>query len=80
MLSLQLKSGEYVTIGEEIAVQVFKQSGDSFHVAVKAPAKSLSCEGKFLSVQSVVPMVCTGGRHKVHLSSDIMPSVWKHGH
>ena len=37
MLSLQLKSGEYVTIGEEIAVQVFKQSGDSFHVAVKAP-------------------------------------------
>ena len=37
MLSLQLKSGEYITIGEEIAVQVFEQPGSSFRVAVKAP-------------------------------------------
>ena len=48
MLSLQLKSGEYVTIGEEIAVQVFKQSGDSFHVAVKAPREVPILRGKVL--------------------------------
>jgi len=37
MLSLQLKSGEYITIGEDIAVQVFKQSGSTFRLEVKAP-------------------------------------------
>ena len=37
MLSLQLKSGEYLTIGEDITVQVFKQSGSAFCVSVKAP-------------------------------------------
>lgn len=37
MLSLQLKSGEYLTIGDDIAVQIFEQSGSAFRVAVKAP-------------------------------------------
>ena len=37
MLSLQLKSGDYLTIGDNIAVQIFEQSGSSFRVAVKAP-------------------------------------------
>ena len=37
MLSLQLKSGEYLTIGDNIAVQIFEQSGSSFKVSVKAP-------------------------------------------
>ena len=37
MLSLQLKSGEYLTIGDDIAVQIFKQSGSVFRVEVKAP-------------------------------------------
>lgn len=37
MLSLQLKSGEYLTIGEDIAVQVFQQPGSSIRVEVKAP-------------------------------------------
>ena len=46
MLSLQLKSGEYVTIGEDIAIQVFKQSGDAFHVAVKAPREIPILRGK----------------------------------
>ena len=36
MLSMQLKSGEYLTIGEDIVVQVF-QVGSSFRVAVEAP-------------------------------------------
>ena len=27
MLSLQLKSGEYLTIGDDIVVQVFEQGG-----------------------------------------------------
>lgn len=37
MLSLQLKSGEYLTIGDDIAIQIFQQSGSAFSVAVKAP-------------------------------------------
>ncbi len=36
MLSLQLKSGDYVTIGEDIVVQVY-QNGPGFRVAIKAP-------------------------------------------
>ena len=37
MLSLQLKSGEYLTIGDHIAVQIFQQTGSCFQVAVQAP-------------------------------------------
>ena len=37
MLFLQLKSGEYLTIGEDIAVQVFLDTGSRIRVAVKAP-------------------------------------------
>ena len=37
MLFLQLKSGEYLTIGENITVQVFRDAGDRIRVAVKAP-------------------------------------------
>lgn len=36
MLPLQLKSGEYLTIGEDIVVQVF-DAGGSIRVAVQAP-------------------------------------------
>lgn len=36
MLSLQLKSGDYVTIGKDIVVQVY-QNGPGFRVAIKAP-------------------------------------------
>ena len=36
MLSLQLKSGEYVTIGDNIVVQVF-QVGQNFHMKIDAP-------------------------------------------
>ena len=46
MLSLQLKSGEYITIGDDIAVQVFQQSGSSFRVAVKAPRELTILRGE----------------------------------
>ena len=36
MLSVSLNSGEYITIGDNIVVQVFR-TGDSFRVAVEAP-------------------------------------------
>ena len=47
MLSLQLKSGEYLTIGDDIAVQVF-QTGPSFRVAVKAPREVPIVRGEVL--------------------------------
>ena len=37
MLTLRIKSGEYITIGEDVAVQIFQRPGDSFEVSVKAP-------------------------------------------
>lgn len=37
MLFLQLKPGEYLTIGEDIAIQVFPDTGSKIRVAVKAP-------------------------------------------
>lgn len=37
MLFLQLRSGEYLTIGEDIAIQVFQDNGNKIRVAIKAP-------------------------------------------
>lgn len=37
MLSLRMRSGEYLTIGEEIAIQVFPESGTAVRVAISAP-------------------------------------------
>ena len=48
MLSLQLKSGDYLTIGDDIAVQIFQQSGSAFSVAVKAPREILILRGEVL--------------------------------
>ena len=44
MLSLQLKSGDYLTIGDEIAVQIFQQPGGAFSVSVKAPREIRNLE------------------------------------
>jgi len=48
MLSLQLKSGEYLTIGSDIAVQIFEQSGSSFRVSVQAPREIPILRGEVL--------------------------------
>ena len=37
MLFLQLKEGEYLTIGEDIVIQVFPDSSTSARLAIKAP-------------------------------------------
>ena len=37
MLSLRLKSGEYLTIGENITIQVFKQAGSAICLEIQAP-------------------------------------------
>lgn len=37
ILSLPLKSGEYLTIGEDIAVQVFQDAGNKIQVGIAAP-------------------------------------------
>lgn len=46
MLCLQLKDGEYLTIGEEIAVQVFRGPGPQIRVAVKAPREMTVLRGE----------------------------------
>lgn len=46
MLCLQLKDGEYLTIGEEIAIQVFHGPGAQIRVAVKAPREMTVLRGE----------------------------------
>lgn len=48
MLFLQLKSGEYLTIGEDIVIQVFRETGDKIRVAVKAPRELSVLRGEVL--------------------------------
>ena len=46
MLSLQLKDGEYLTIGEDIVIQVFTNS--TIRVAVQAPREMTVLRGEVL--------------------------------
>ncbi|MCI8455339.1 MAG: carbon storage regulator [Lachnospiraceae bacterium] len=48
MLSLQMKSGEYLTIGDHVVVQVFKESGPQFRVSIQAPKEVSIVRGKVL--------------------------------
>ena len=48
MLFLQMKSGEYLTIGDDIAVQVFRDRGEKIRVAVKAPRELTVLRGELL--------------------------------
>lgn len=55
MLTLRLKSGEYLTIGEDIAVQVFRQKGNYFEVAVKAPREVPIFRGEVFEQENARP-------------------------
>ena len=46
MLCLQLKDGEYLTIGDDIAVQVFRGPGPQIRVAVCAPRELTVLRGE----------------------------------
>ncbi|NBJ90928.1 carbon storage regulator [Acutalibacter sp. 1XD8-36] len=48
MLTLRLKPGEYLTIGENITVQIFHRKGDSIEVAVEAPKEIPVLRGKLV--------------------------------
>ena len=54
MLSIQLKSGEYLTIGNDIVVQVF-QAGAGFRVAVEAPREMPVVRGEVLERTGIRP-------------------------
>ena len=47
MLSLQLKNGEYITIGDDIVVQIF-QDGPVNRVAIQAPRELTILRGEML--------------------------------
>lgn len=53
MLCLQLKDGEYLTIGEDIAIQVFHGPGPQIRVAVKAPREMTILRGEVLERNGV---------------------------
>lgn len=40
MLTLRIKAGECITIGDNISVHVYRWRGDSVELAVNAPRKS----------------------------------------
>ena len=46
MLFLQMRSGEYLTIGDDIAVQVFRDGSERIRVAVKAPRELTVLRGE----------------------------------
>ena len=46
MLSLMLKEGEYLTIGEDIVIQVFPDSSTSARLAIKAPKELTVLRGE----------------------------------
>lgn len=48
MLTLRLKSGEYIAIGEDIAVQVFRKNSEQIEVAIKAPREIPIVRGEIL--------------------------------
>ena len=48
MLSLMLKSGEYLTIGEDIVVQIVEKSGGAFQVSIRAPREIPIVRGELL--------------------------------
>lgn len=45
MLSLNIKSGEYITIGNDIVVQIFRDGADA-RVEIKAPKEMIVLRGK----------------------------------
>ena len=47
MLSLNIKSGEYITIGNDIVVQIFRDGADA-RVEVKAPREMTILRGELL--------------------------------
>jgi len=60
MLSLQLKDGEYLTIGEEIVVQVFASS--TVRVSVQAPRDLTILRGEVLERNGADRPVCLYGQ------------------
>lgn len=46
MLLLQMKEGEYLTIGEEIVIQVFPDSSTTARLAIKAPKEMTILRGE----------------------------------
>ena len=48
MLFLQMKRGEYLTIGEDIVIQAFPDSGSSLRLAITAPKEVTILRGEVL--------------------------------
>lgn len=46
MLSLTLKSGEYITIGENVVVQTFTEAGNYIRVSIQAPREVTILRGE----------------------------------
>ena len=56
MLSLQLRDGEYLTIGEDIVIQVF--TGATTQVLVQAPRDMTILRGEVLERNGGTPPAC----------------------
>ena len=77
MLTLQLKDGEYLTIGEDIVIQVFTNS--TIRVAVQAPREMTVLRGEVLERNGedrpacVVDLNASKSRPKAKFSSGSRP-------
>ena len=68
MLSLQLKDGEYLTIGEDIVIQVFANS--TIRLAIQAPREVPIVRGEVLERSGEERPQCLLDRPKTKVSSD----------
>lgn len=55
MLTLRMKPGEYLVIGEDIAVQVFEKKRNYLEVAVEAPREVPVLRGEIYEQQNARP-------------------------
>lgn len=55
MLTLRMKPGEYLVIGEDIAVQVFEKKKNYLEVAVEAPREVPVLRGEIYEQQNARP-------------------------
>ncbi len=66
MLVLQLRTGEYMTIGDDVVIQVNDVSGDRCKLVIKAPREIPVIRGELLERSGAKRPECVMGSRRQH--------------